>query len=185
MRWIPFLIVAYLLTLLQSTLGRVLCFETARVGSVCPDLLSMLGVFVALRVRSAVDVTIACGVLGLGLDLTAAGGAASAAVVGPMVMGYVVAGNGVYRVREAFFRQRALIQALLAMVFCLTAHGVWVTAQSVLAYSQTSGVEYWHMLLQAGALAVYTAVLAPIGAYLLNRIERWLVPGASQRSRRR
>ena len=44
MRWIPFLILAYVVVLAQTTLGRVLVFTTQAVGSIGPDrLLGRLG----------------------------------------------------------------------------------------------------------------------------------------------
>lgn len=185
MRWIPFVILAWLLVIVQTTLGRVLTLSGTPIGSIGPDLLAIVAVFVALQARSGQDAALAGWVLGLALDLTAAGGVASPTVIGPMPIAYALASGLIYWLREAVFRERALIQALLAALFCLVAHGIWVTAQSLRAAGQMTWSAYGEVLVQAVALAVYTALLTPLGYWALRRVRRVFMTGPSGRSRRR
>jgi cell shape-determining protein MreD len=175
MRWIPFIILVYLVVLFQSTAGKVLTLTTAGLGSVGPDLAALVAVFVALYARSCPDAMLAAWVLGMAVDLTVSGGVGAATVVGPMSLAYALAAGALFRIREAFFRERALTQGLLALGFCLLAHGVWVTAQSLLAAGEVSWSAYGRTLLQAAALACYTAALMPLAHFGLIRCQRWLL----------
>jgi len=185
MRWIPFVILAWLLVIVQSTLGRVLTFSGTPIGAVGPDLLAILAVFVVLQARSGLDAALASWILGLALDLTAAGGVSSPTVVGPMPIAYTLAAGLVYWLREAVFRERALIQAMLAGLFCLVAHGIWITAQSLRAAEQMTWSAYGQVLLQAVALAVYTALLTPLGYWALGHARGVFMTAPAGRSRRR
>jgi len=185
MRWIPFVILAWLLVIVQTTLGRVLTLSGTPIGSIGPDFLAILAVFVALQARSGLDAALAAWVLGLALDLTAAGGVTSPTVVGPMPIAYALAATLVYWLREAVFRERALIQALLAALFCLVAHGIWVTAQSLRASGEMTWSAYGEVLVQAVALAAYTALLMPMGYWALRYLRRIFMMAPSGRSRRR
>jgi len=180
MRWVPFLILAYLVLLVQTTVGRLLSFDVTSVGTVGPDLLAILAVFAALHVRSEVDAMLAGLALGLAVDLTTAGGPGVVTRVGPMPIGYVLGALVVFRIREAFFRERALTQAFLAAVFCAVAHGFWVTAQSLLAMKWD---DYGEMLFQAGCLAAYTAALMPLAHLGLRRCTGLLIVTTGGRSR--
>ena len=187
MRWIPFVILAYLVVLMQTTLGRFLTFTTAGIGSIGPDLIAMVAVFVAFYVRNWVDGMLAAWVLGLVVDLTTGGAAAAGTVIGPMPIAYALAAGLLFRVREALFRERALTQALLAGGFCLLTHGLWVTVQSLLAYDAMTWSAYGKTLLQAAALAAYTAALMPLAHFALGKVQRWFLvaPVAAVRAGRR
>ncbi|MGA2265094.1 MAG: rod shape-determining protein MreD [Phycisphaerae bacterium] len=179
MRWVPFIILVYVVLLVQTTVGKMLTFPRTALGTVGPDLAAILAVFLALRLRDGADLAIAAWVLGLAIDLTTGGQA-----VGPMALAYVVAAAAVLRVREAFFRERIAAQVFLAMIFCLLAHGMWVTIQSVLTPSAgRSWGLYWQMLKQAFALAIYTAALMPVGHWALRKCERFLIAPQAGRSR--
>ena len=184
MRWVPFVILSCLLLVVQTTLGRVLTFNSASVGTIGPDLLAIVAVFVALHVQAELDAAIAAWVLGLALDLAAAGGAGSTTVIGPMPVAYALGAWIVYRVREAFFRERMSSRAFLALLFCGVSHAVWVTAQSLLAGGAATWAGYGSLLLQAAALAVYTAALTPLGFWALLRIRKWILLVPSGRARR-
>jgi len=184
MRWIPFILLLYVVLLVQTTLGRVLVFSTNSLGAVGPDLLAILAVFVALRVRAGVDAALAGWILGFALDLTVAAGTGSTIVLGPMALSYALGCWGVYRVREALFRDRMTVQALLVFVFCCVVHFIWVTAESLFAGDGTSWSCYGRLLLQALALGAYTAVLAPVGLRGLAAIRGWIVQAPAGRSRR-
>ena len=175
MRWITLIILAYVVLLLQTTVARLLTLSTAWLGNIGPDLVAILAVFIALHARSGVEVMLAAWGLGLALDLTSAGGVGVATAVGPMSITYALAAGAVYRFREAFFRERILPQVLLALTFCLLAHGGWVTLQCVLAYPAVTLAGYERLLLQALLLAAYTAVLAPLGHRALGRCRTWIV----------
>jgi len=183
-RWIRFLILTYLVVLVQTTAGRLLVFRTSAVGMVGPDLLALLAVFVALHVRNWADVMLAAWSLGLAVDLTTAGGPGGATVVGPMALAYALTAGLLFRVREAFFREQALTQMLLAWAFCLLAHGLWVTAQWLLAPGEMTASAYARTLGQAGALAVYTALLMPLAHFALSKGQRLLLTGPASRGRR-
>ena len=187
MRWIPFLILAYVVVLAQTTLGRVLVFTTQAVGSIGPDLMALVAVFVAFYVRGWADAMLAGWVLGMTLDLSTAGGAGSVTALGPMSIAYALAAGLIYRIREAFFRERALTQTLLAWLFCLVTHGLWVTFQSLLALKEMTWGAYGRIVLQALALASYTALLMPMAHFGLARCQRWFLAapvGPGRRMRR-
>ena len=183
MRWIPLAILAWLLVVVQTTVGRLLAFELSSVGAVGPDLLAPLAVFVALRVQTPTDAMLAGCLLGFLLDLTTAGGVGSAAVVGVMPLTYALATRLLFGVREAFFRQRIGTQMLMTLMFCLISHGLWVTIQSALAYGSVSWSTYGATLVQAGAIACYSAVLAPEMFWGIGRRRKWLIPRQAERDR--
>ncbi len=187
MRWLVFAIFAWVLILVQTTVGRVLTFQLQGFGTIGPDFLAAAAVFLALYVRRASDAILAVWVLGLALDLTTAGGVGSATVLGPMALAYCLAGRMVFALREAFFRERIAARFLLTLLFCLLAHGLWVTLQSLLAYQHTSGGEYVRMLGQAVGVSLYSALLAPLMLVLFGKLQNWLIafPAAISRGARR
>jgi len=182
MRWIPFIVLIYLVLLVQTTVGKILTFTGGGLGRVGPDLLAIVVVFAALHTRSVTDVALAAWAAGLGLDLTTAGGPGATAVLGPMSLAYVVAAWIVYRLREAVFRERALPQALLALIFCAAAHGTWVTLQTALGGG--AWADYGRHLALAAALSVYTAVLMPLGHLALVPVRGLIIAAPAERSRR-
>ncbi len=185
MRWVWLTILTYVVLLLQTTLAGALAISTP-VGMVNFDLLAMVAVFVVMHVRDTVDALLAAWGLGLALDLTASG-AASGTVVGAMPVGYVLAAAIICRMREAFFRQHALSQAILTLLFCIIAHGVWVAAQSLMSAGGVGKGSFGSIILQVLAVALYTAVLAPVAHMGMKRLRRGLLvsPGSHVRSRRK
>ncbi len=121
----------------------------------------------------------------MAVDLTTAGGAGAATAVGPMAIGYALAVAAIYRVREAFFRERGLTQAFLAAMFCIVAHGLWVVVQCLLAYEVITWRDFGRLLLQAAALAAYTGALMPLVNVLLGWTRPLLISTPAGRSRRR
>lgn len=184
MRWIPFFILAYAVVLIQTTAGRILAFTADGVGTIGPDLTALLAVFVAFHARSGVDVMLSAWMLGLSVDLTTAGGMGAGVVVGPMAIAYCLVAGLLFRVREAFFRERALTQALLAWAFCLLTHGGWVTVQSLLSLRDVTWSAYGRTLLQAVAVACYTALLMPLAHVGLARLRRWFLSAPAGPGRR-
>jgi rod shape-determining protein MreD len=172
MRWVPFLILVWVVVLLQTTFGRALTITTSSLGAVAPDLAALVAVFVAFYVRTWPDAMLGGWALGLAIDLTTSGGAGAGTAVGPMAVAYAVTAALLFRVREAFFRERALTQGVLALAFCLLAHGTWVAAQTLLARGDADWSAYGRTMLQAAALACYTAVLMPLAHLALGKIQR-------------
>ena len=183
MRWIFFIILTFAAVLIQISVGGLLRFRGFGVGSIGPDLLAMIAVFLAMYVRSGADAMLAAWVLGLAIDLTAAGGPGGETALGPMPLAYAAAAAAIYHMRGAFFRERILAQMFLAFSFCILAHGLWVTLQAVLAYRYVTWAAYGQVLLQALALSIYTAVLMPLGHMALSRVQG-LFMAASGRGRR-
>ncbi len=184
MRWIPLLILTYFVVLLETTLGRVLFIDTASLGLVGPDLTALVVVFVAFYARSATDAMLTGWILGFAVDLTVGGAMGAITVVGPMSISYSLVAGLLWRVRDAFFRERALTQALLAMAFCILAHGMWLTAQAILASGSAAFADYGQTLLQALAGACYTALLMPMAHYALSKCQRSFLVSAVRPTRR-
>jgi rod shape-determining protein MreD len=179
MRWIPFLILTYLVVLAETSVGWVLFIESSSLGAVGPDLAAMVAVFVAFYARGATDAMLAAWALGLAVDLTTGGGLGATTVLGPMSIAYCLVAGALWRAREAFFRERALTQAMLAFAFVALAHGTWATAQAALAPGQVSLGDYGRTLLQVLAVACYTAVLMPLAHYVLRRCQRFFLVSAA------
>ena len=185
MRWVFLAILIYLLVLAQTTLAGILTFRMGGVGLVGPDLLAVLAVYVALRARAGVDVMLSAWLMGFAVDLTTGAGADVSTVVGVMSLGYVLGAGAVFRMREVMFRENILVQCVLTAVFCVIAHGFWVTVQWFLGFRTTPWSGYFQMLLQALLLSVYTAALMPLGRAGLRRCERWIIAASTDRPGRR
>ncbi len=183
MRWIPFLIFAYLFVLAQSTLGKILTFDRLPIGPIGPDLLVLLAVFVGLNVRNLVDGMIACWLIGFMIDLTTAGGVGLATRIGPMAFGYCLSVWMVFALREAMFRDKALPQMLMAALFCLACHGFWITVQTLFA-ADGSWAVYGSLILQVIISAIYTAMLMPLINFLLTPCRGMIIATVAEKSRR-
>lgn len=186
MRWVPFILLLYLTAVVQTTVGGVLTINTVAIGPFGPDLLAVVAVFVALHARSGLDVVLAAWAGGMAIDLTAAGGVDSVTVLGPMSLTYVLAATVIYRIRDAFFRERPLPQAILTLLFCVMAHPLWVTLQSLLAGRATVGWPlYIRRLWEAAAVSLYTAALAPLLCWGLGRLRGWIFAAGGEARRKR
>ncbi|MFP4105289.1 MAG: hypothetical protein ACLFVU_04275 [Phycisphaerae bacterium] len=185
MRWILFIILAYLFVVFQSSLGGVFAFFDTPVGTIGPDFVAILAMFVTLRARSRVDVLLAAWILGMAVDITTAGGPGGLTVIGPMALGYLTSASLLYLVREAVFQERPIAQAFLSLLFVLVAHGVWVSLQSIVAWSQVSWGDYGQMLLRAVGVAVYSGIVGPLVLFGLSAIKTWFIPAPSSRRQRR
>ena len=181
MRWIPFAILVYVVVQAQTTVGKVLTVAHTPLGPVGPDLAAVVAVFLAMRLRSAAEVGLAAWALGLAVDLSIAGGVGAVTHVGVMAVTYALAGLLVFRIREAFFRERWVSQALLGLVFAAVAHLLWVFFQAMLGGQWSA---WWAASKQAMALSLYTALVCPLGCHLLERVQRWLMAAPAGRARR-
>ena len=175
MRWIALAILTYLLTLLQTSLMDIITIRVPRVGLVRPELLAIVVVYAALHVRSILDAMLAGWALGLTLDITSGAGSAISTAVGPMSLAYALAAGGIYKARSAVFRDKAVTQCAMTMVFCVSAHWMWIMMQWPLALGNTTGTGIVLMLVQAMLLAAYTAAIAPALAPGLKACRRWLI----------
>jgi len=181
MRWVQFVILAYLVLVVQSTLCGMIAFDVGAVGRVMPDLMAVTAVFVALRGPNLRTVMIAAWVLGFAVDLTAIGGVGSATAVGPMSLAYAVAAWLIFQMREAVFSDHAITQGMLALVFCLAAHLLWVTAQSLL---RGAWPYYGRLVAQAAGKSIYTALLMPAGFWLLSTVQGLFIEAPVRGTRR-
>ena len=183
MQWIPFIILVYVTVLVQATLVGVLVLPLGWTGPVAPDLAAAVAVFIALNARSGLDVMIAAWIMGMAMDLMLCGGGGAPTAVGPMAIAYALSAGLLFHVREAFFHERAMTQALLALLFCLLAHGAWITAQTLLGAPWSA---YGQWLAKGAGISVYTAVLAPLVCAALRTPRRWFlaVPTDRRRGRR-
>ena len=184
MRWIPFIILTYFILLLQTSVVGLISFSFGSVGTVEPDLLAIVAVFVALSARNGVDVMLAAWALGLAADLTTGGGAGAATALGPMSLAYMLGAGAVFKVREAFFRDRPFTKGMLVLTFCLLAHPTWVTLQTLRASGAMGWSDYGKLLVQALMLSLYTAVLSPFVFVVLSKLSGWILPPQGRGLRR-
>ena len=110
MRWIPFLILAYVVLVLQSWLGLLAGVDVPGLGWSTPDLLGCVAVAVALWAPSATVAMLGGWVLGFALDVTVCGGTGAGLIVGPMSLAYVVGVRVLYGFREMVFNDRAIVR---------------------------------------------------------------------------
>ena len=189
MRWIPFAMLGYVIVAIQVAAGKLLTFDSislgpiGSVGPIGPDLAALLVVFVAMSTRLAVDAMLAGCLMGFLVDLTAAGGVPGLTRVGPMVLAYALGAYLIFRLREYVFRERALLQMLLAAVFTLVTHSLWVTVQLLLAEGESSWATYGYMLGQVLCSALYTGLLM-WPAFHLFHVSESLILASPARSRR-
>ena len=176
MRWTVFGILAYLLLLLQSSLGGILTLQIPGVGHVRPDIPAILVVFLGLYVRDAVDAMLAGWIMGFAIDLTTGAGPGVSTVVGPMSLSYALGAGAIFVLREVVFREKLLTRCIMTLVFCLLSHGTWVTLQWLLAFRTAPWGGYLQMLVQVVLVALYTGALTPLAHLTLGRGPRWLSP---------
>jgi len=185
MRWIALAILTYVLTLLQTSLVDVITFRVPGVGLVRPELLAVVVVYSALHVGSILDAMLAGWALGLALDVTTGAGSGVSTAVGPMSLAYALGAGGIYKIRGAVFRDKVVTQCTMTLVFCISAHGMWILMQWRLAFGDTAGTGIVLMLVQAVLLAAYTAAIAPALALGLKAGRRWLIASPAGPRRRR
>ena len=181
MRWIVFGIFAYLFAMIQMTLGNILILDRLAMGPIGPDFMVIFAIFIAFNSRDVIDAMIAGWVLGMLIDLTTGGGGSC---VGPMAILYSFMCWVVFSIREGIYSERALTQMIMAGVFCIVTHGLWITIQSLIAFDLSWG-EYGSLLLQVLLSGLYTAVLTPMVYFGLILFRGYLIDSLPQRSGRR
>jgi len=183
MRWVGFGIFAYLFVMVQMTLGNILTLDRLAMGPIGPDFMVIFAIFIAFNARDVIDAMIAGWVLGTLIDLTTGGGGSC---VGPMGILYSLMCWVAFSIREGIYSERALTQMIMAGIFCLVTHGLWITIQSLVAFDLSWG-EYASMLVQVLLSAAYTAALTPMVYFGLTLIRSYLLvsmPRRGGRSRR-
>jgi hypothetical protein len=184
MRWVTWAILIWVMTILQSTVGRMLMIDTSGMGRIGLDLLAPLAVFAAFYAASATDAVLIAMILGFSLDLTSSSAVGAETLIGPMALGYALAARLLFGMREALFRDRVMIRVVATLMFCLIAHGVWVTLQSILAWGGISWGQYFRMLLQSIGLAFYSTIPAIFLIQFMARFADWLLLSSAGRGRR-
>jgi len=173
MHWIAFSILLYVVTVLQTTVTPFFAVHGIR-----PDLLVIVAAHYALTARPQ-DALLACWFIGLAADLTGLGFAKHASV-GAHALALGLMGLLVVNVRELTFRDSVVTQLFFTLV---------VGAGQFLLV----GLYFWYAVANRPALsavvlsglysAIYTALVAPYGHWLLRRIRGQLGLGAVGRVR--
>ena len=161
MRWLTFFILAYVATVLQSTLLGLMTGAT--VGGATVNLLFILALYYALTARKS-DAPWACMALGLMADL------ASSYPFGVYAAAFAVAGWGITRIRSHLVGEHPL--SVLFMSFILTF--LLEVIVGVVAFKSRTP---WGYLLSTALLtALFTAIAAVPVHWLLrrNRFRRML-----------
>jgi rod shape-determining protein MreD len=173
MPWIAFAILLYVVTALQTTLAPLLAVHTIR-----PDLLVIVAVHYCLAAR-ATDALFACWFVGLAMDLTSLG-YQNHSTVGLHALLLGVIGWVVVKLRDLTFRDSIWTQLFFtfSVKFALAllggVHMLWVLKDRSRLPEVVASSLY---------AAIYTAILAPYGHWLLKRLRGPLGIGATQRSR--
>ena len=165
------------------TLGNILTLDRLAMGPIGPDFMVIFALFIAFNARDVIDAMLAGWVLGILIDLTTAGGGSC---VGPMATLYSLMCWVAFSIREGIYSERALTQMIMAGIFCIVTHGLWITIQSLTAFDISWG-EYGSLLLQVLLSAIYTAVLTPMvyfGMILARSYILVAIPKRGSRSRR-
>jgi hypothetical protein len=124
MRWVVFIVLAYAMAVFQTSLVPLITFTLSSVGTIAPDSLAIVAIFVAMNVRYGLDVMLAAWILGMTADLTTGGAGLAIPVIGPMAIAYALAAGAVFRFREVFVPEWTASKIILAIVFCLVAHEI-------------------------------------------------------------
>src|SRR5262245_59940370 len=173
MRWIPFAILLYLATTFQTTVAPFLSVHNVR-----PDLLVIIAAHYALAARTH-DTLLACWFIGLAADLTSLGYDRHSGV-GLHALAMGLAALCIVGVRDLLLRDSVITQLVITFLVALL--------QSIVV-----GAYFWYMvanrphlsdILLSGVYgAIYAALFAPYGHWLLRRLRTLLGLGAATRIR--
>lgn len=173
MHWMAFGILLYVTTVLQTAFAPFLAVHGVR-----PDFLAIVAVYYALIARRE-DALLACWFIGLAADLTGLGYARHSSVgVAALSMG--LAGLVVVAVRDLTFRDSVVTQLLFTFAVCMM-HSVLVGLFAW--YAAANRPAAWDVVQWSLYTAIYTALLAPYGHWLLRRMRNMLGLAASGRVR--
>lgn len=173
MSWIAFAILMYVVTAAQS--AAVPFFS---VHGVRPDLMVIVAVQYALAART-LDAVLACWIIGLLADLTSIG-ASGASNVGLAALSYSLAALAVIGVRNLTFRDSVVTHLVFCLLFKFLVDGL---AGIHLAYATGQWARLTASLWGGLYASIYTALLAPYGHWLLQRLRGPLGIGSTSRLR--
>jgi rod shape-determining protein MreD len=171
MRWIGFILLIALAAVIQTTV-----VSWIRIHRIGPDLLFLVAVYYLLQAPPA-EALLAAWAAGLTLDLF------SDVRVGTFALSFGLVGLAVIRIREMLFKDHPLTQLVVALVGCGLSQ---ILARAITALLEPS--LQWGLadvLLGALYTALYTAILAPYGLWLLDRFRGPLGLKPADRLRRR
>ncbi len=156
MRWLPFIILAYISILLQTTV-----VERLEISHVRPDLVFIMAVFYALHAASP-DAMIAAWTLGFVTDLCGSGH------LGVFAFSYGLMALLIVQLRDSMFRDHPLT-SLFVTLFCTWVVYLMAGLHFILSHpqAQRSIIE---MLLHSTYTAMYSAALAPYLHWLFGRL---------------
>ena len=182
-RWIPFLLFAYVLVLVQTTVGQILTIDRFSVGPFGPDLLIPLAVFVAFYAKDVYDAMLCGWAIGMLIDLTTAGGGGAPTRVGPMALILSLSMWVAFNAREWLYREKVMPQMVVGGLLCFTAHFLWCVCQ--IFFAGRGWDLFGGLCVQSLLSSVYTALLTPLAFTILWLCRKWLfLTGTSSRSRR-
>jgi rod shape-determining protein MreD len=181
MRWPVFAIFAFAAVVLQLSTRSALRLYS--LGSITPDLVACLIVFIALFAQRTSTLW-ACLLLGLAMDLSPSG-ADAAPVIGPYALGYVFGGYIILQLRTMVFRRRAITLGFLTAL-CVAATSVVVVAIIAIRswYPGSPALPHGALgeLLYRFAEAVYSGLIGiPVGWLLCLTLPLWGFQAASPR----
>lgn len=156
MKWFPFAILTATAIVLQTSATPLVQIQSIR-----PDLMFLLAVFYALW-GPWPDGAIAAWILGLIVDLE------SHDRIGLHALIFGVAAWAMIRIRQIVFRDHAITQILVTLVFTALVH---VAGGLYNGWgSESAGNGYLWPALMTG---IYTAICAPYFHWVLMRLGRW------------
>jgi rod shape-determining protein MreD len=171
MRWLPFIILACVCIVLQTTLA-----ERLEINRIRPDLVFLLAVHYALHAASP-SALIAAWVLGFMVDLCGQG------QLGVYAFAYGGMALIVVQLRDSMFRDHPLTSLFVTLVCTWLVH-LFVGIHFMLSHPHTQR-PVLEMLLHSTYTAMYTAALAPYLHSLLGRLRGILGMAPARRLRPR
>jgi hypothetical protein len=163
MRWLPFVILAVLALVLQTTVVQWMAIFGK---SIWPNCMFILAVHYALW-GTWPDAAIAAWILGFAVDLQTL---SSGGGVGLYAFSFGGSAWIIMRIRHAFVRDHALTQVLVTLTFALIMELLVGGYRHRGAWSRDGGAVIWWPAL---GRAVYTAALAPYLHWPLVKLGRW------------
>ena len=170
MHWLSFLIIAYLCTVIQSTLLYKLELFNVHAR---PDLLLLAALFFILWWNRG-EALIAAWILGFCRDLI------SAVPLGVSALAFALVAMAVMAARRVIFRDNPLVQVALAFFFAFLVE--WLVVQHGNHSGWLGGKDFPQQTRLVFYDAVYSALLAPYLLWLLLRVT-WLHKSHPMRAR--
>jgi rod shape-determining protein MreD len=174
MHWITFVILLVIATALQKTIAPFVAVHTIR-----PDLMVVIAVHYALAAR-AQDALLACWSVGLAIDLTSLS-FSGAPNVGLHALSLGLIGLVIVKLRDLTFRESVATQIFFTLAAKLILS--LVTGAYLLYVVRDGTARFGEVVLTGAYAAVYTAVLAPYGHWILRRLRNLLGIGTTHRLR--